>query len=143
MQPEYAEWWFYNLLLLAKLFGEHNLFVDDECQHLVIIENYPLPPNWRPSTSRLRIDLPPLDQLVYRQPDRFYLNKGLRLANGRSPAHYFEGTGFNDISTEGWARYSFHVNYSSWHPLPYPPYGTTFVEVLDALDSSLTEVAEG
>ncbi len=86
------------------LFDENNL-------NYISIKNFPLNSqfNFRKTTLLLKIP----SQYPFTPPEHFYLKKGL-LYKGKSPEHYFQDAGFNDLSKLGWSKFCLHTK--SWKP---------------------------
>jgi hypothetical protein len=86
------------------LFDENNL-------SYISVTNFPLNSQFNFSSTTLLLKIPV--QYPYTPPEHFYLKKGL-LYNGKSPVHYFQSAGFNDLSDLGWSKYCLHTK--SWKP---------------------------
>lgn len=135
MERGYSErdyWVIGNLYLLAKRYGKEGVVLDAKEVRSLMIFYFNLPETWQPRTSRLLIVLPSGPSLFHSAPDRFYLDKGLKTITGKEPAHYFEGNGFNDMSRQGLARFSFHIT-KNWFPKVAIDDGTTLIDVIDRL----------
>ncbi len=124
-------WILENCKLLAKIFGTNNVYLDEIEFRYIKIYQFHLPAFWTPNRSTLLIELPVGSQIFSTAPNKFYLQKGLRVFN-KIPEHYFESDYYNDLSAQGWARYSFHIT-NGWKPSMICKYGMTLVDILDAL----------
>jgi hypothetical protein len=138
---QWQQWILHNLTDLSRIYGRNDVVLDAKTWRSILIVSYRLPTNWTPSRSRLLVVLPQGPQIFYSPPNRFYLDKGLRLISGRIPEHYFERGNYNDMSNRGMARFSFHLE-RGWHPRPEYYGGTTLKDVLRALNRGLSLAAE-
>lgn len=138
INKERADWLLWNLRLLQRLFGERNVMMELPEKRYIYIQQFPLPSNWKQLHTPLMIVFDNPANIFVTPPDRFYIAKGLRNINGETPTHYFAGPGFNDLSKEGWARYSFHIK-GKWKPSPIAANGSSLVLLLDALHKSMTQ----
>lgn len=86
------------------LFDEKNL-------NYISIKNFPLNHNFNFDSTTLLLKIPV--QYPFTPPEHFYLKKGLRY-KGKSPEHYFQNAGFNDLSDLGWSKFCLHTK--SWKP---------------------------
>ena len=108
------EWYAWNLTLLTKFYWDKKVDYDTQCFTWLRINRWGLPPNWQPGHSTLlirlstEIELPPTD---------FYLEMGLTTTEGYRPGHYFDSSGYNDLSHLNYARYCLHIK--EWQPTPY------------------------
>lgn len=134
-------WLIDNAYLLADRFGDNQVVVDSDSWTQILIKNFYLPSGWSPGVSRLLIYLPEIGNLFTVAPDHFYLDKGLRTYDGDKLPHYYEGSGYNDLSKEGFARFSFHIE-KGWKPRLPVENGTTLVDVLNWLDCGLADAVE-
>jgi len=135
---ERFDWLLWNLAMLERLFGEGNVTFDVPGERFIYIQQYPLPSNWRQIHTPLMIVFDNPANIFVTPPDRFYIAKGLRNINGETPTHYFEGPGFNDLSEQAWARYSFHIQ-GNWRPSLVAANGSNLILLLDALHKSMTQ----
>lgn len=143
MRKTYKDWQIWlldNMILLGKIYGKDNVFLNNKDWQSILIRSYSLPNNWQPFSSRLLIVLPKGSQIFYKPPDRFYLNKGLRTITGKVPGHYFELNGFNDLSRKKFARFSFHLR-SGWKPAMKCKDGTNLTHVLHGLQKGMKKAA--
>lgn len=144
MNCKYTQWQYWilqNLKTLSKIYGRRTVVLDAQTWQSLLILNYSLPSNWKQTHSRLLIVLPQGPQVFYNPPERFYLDKGLRTCNGKTPAHYFEDKGYNDMSDRGMARFSFHLK-EGWQPKAKYTGGTTILELLGVFHRGLSSAAE-
>jgi len=86
------------------------LYEEGKLSYLAI-KNFLLNSNFNLTSTTLLIKIPP--KYPFTPPEHFYLKKGL-LYKGKSPTHYFQNAGFNDLSEEGWSKFCLHVK--SWKP---------------------------
>ena len=129
-------WYKMNMVGLAGYYDPHTISLYTGEVIALMIEGFKLPRNFRQPTTNLMIIFPPGESIFYRKPDRFYLNQKLRLKDGRIPGHYFEGSGFNDLSDKGWARYSFHL--TMWKPTRDVISGTSIYDILEGIYKGLS-----
>lgn len=141
MLSKYIQWFNENILLLENLFGSDRIDWDISDYQWITIEDYPLPPNWRPTNSKFLMRLPLIKHIFTIPPDHFYLETGLRNINGIKPNHYIEKGDFNDLEIHGIARYSFHIRHG-WRPTLPCRQGTNLIDVLDQLHESMTNAAK-
>lgn len=134
-------WLMWNRAMLARLFGESNVTLDLPSGRYMHIQQYPLPANWRQLHTPLLIVFDNPASIFVKPPDRFYISRGLKNIGGKTPTHYFEGPGFNDMSKQNWARYSFHVK-RNWRPSRIATNGSNLVLLLDALHKSMIQAAD-
>lgn len=139
---DFQHWILQNLYLFCKAFGKSNVVLNTKTWRSILINRFALPYNWRPSYSRLLIILPKGSRIFYNPPDRFYLDKGLRAINGKTPGHYFENAGFNDMAQYNIARFSFHVK-QGWNPKIDAENGTNLLHVIKGLKIGLNDAAQG
>lgn len=137
---DWQYWMVQNLALLSKKYGRDGVVLNGKTWRSILIFYFALPPSWNRRTTRLLIVLPEKSKLFYAPPDRFYIDVGLRLANGSIPAHYFEGQGFNDLSSQGLARFSFHLT-DGWQPALESQNGTNLLHVIDGLYRGMNSAA--
>ncbi len=146
MHDTYSDWQYWilqNIQLLSKRYGKDGVVLDGKTWRSILIFYYCLPESWKPRSSRLLIVLPPKSQIFHAPPDRFYMDRSLRTVTGQMPAHYYEEGGFNDLTKQGMARFSFHLK-KGWQPKREHLKGTTLIDVIDAfylaLDMAAMEV---
>ena len=140
---DWQQWILENLADLSKRYGKDGVVLNGKTWRSILIFYYALPPGWNRKTSRLLIVLPKQSDIFYAPPDRFYLDKGLRAIDGKTPPHYFEDVGFNDLAKQGLARFSFHLN-KGWHPSRQCSSGTTLIDAITALYHGLeSAIREG
>lgn len=125
--------------MIQQEFGYERVSYDQSSFKWLMIKGFPLPKWWRQLSTNLLIILPNTGNIHTYPPDKFYLNKGLRTVNGLVPKHYYEGGGYNDMSSKGWARYSFELD--SWKPSSDVVSGNTLIDLLAAIYVSLDLLA--
>lgn len=132
-------WFMLNLAGLSGYFQPHQIhFSCGTTDHTLIIREYPLPNNFRQTTTSLLIVFPGEQKIFLLKPDRFYVDKGLLLKCGRHPNHIFDYGLFNDIGEKNWARYSFHL--SQWSPTRDVINGSTIFDILKAIHVGLSRL---
>jgi hypothetical protein len=136
----FQTWLVLNAALLSKVFGTNNVLIDDNKWRCLQIMNFTLPINWNRCISKLLIEFPSRNNSIL-PPDRFYIERGLKTTNGHVPEHYFENDYFNDKASEGWARFSFHIE-GNWQPSLDMRHGTTMIKVLDSLYNGMYKAAQ-
>ncbi len=144
MKPKIQNWQYWvlqNIVLLSKRYGKRNIIFNNQNWQSIFIKNYALPYNWRKQTTFLLILLPKSSQILYNPPDRFYIEKNLKAYNGKRPTHYYEDSGFNDLSRHNLARFSFHVE-KGWNPNLNSIKGTNLLHVLDGLQKGMYKAAQ-
>jgi hypothetical protein len=134
-------WILQNLQLLSEIYGKEGVVLNANTWGSILIFSYRLPDTWAQKSSRLLIVLPTKSQIFYSAPDRFYMDAGLRTVSGQKPAHYFESGGFNDMASQGMARFSFHL-IKNWKPKINCLQGTTLVDVIEAFYMGLDIAAK-
>ncbi|MBI4057770.1 hypothetical protein HY405_00390 [Candidatus Microgenomates bacterium] len=138
---EWQYWIIQNIHILSKVYGRNGAILDAKNWQFILIPRFFLPRSWLQSHSRLIIVLPKGPQIFYAPPERFYLDRGLKTTSGEKPTHYFEGSGFNDMSSQNLARFSFHLQ-KGWNPKLPCTLGTTLIDVLDGLFLGLDAAAK-
>lgn len=79
----------------------------------VIIKRYRLPPGWNMTDTPVLVIIRPGYPTV--PPDSFYVDNGLRLANGQDPSN----TSRNQHQLgQLWLMFSYHVDGAEWKPHP-------------------------
>lgn len=141
MLTKSQQWLLENADLLSQIFGSDRIVIDGSSWQYLLIYDYPLPSNWQQQNSRLLICFPDISKIFNFPPDHFYLDLGLRIVIGKTPKHYFEKGGFNDLRKQGFARFSFHIE-KGWRPTLPCRQGTTLVDVLDMLHKAMYQAAE-
>jgi len=136
----WQHWILQNVKILGKAFGENRVVLNIKNWQSILIIGYCLPNSWRQRKSRLLIVLPGKSKIFYSPPERFYLDWGLRLINGKSPPHYFEDDTFNDMSNKKMARFSFHVS-EGWHPKVNCLEGSNLLHVVQGFYKGLNSAA--
>lgn len=138
MNKNTENWYKLNMAGLTGYFDPNQISLYTGPVTAIIVEGFELPQNFQQTHTNLMLMLPDGDSIFWVTPDRFYLNQGLRLIDGSIPEHYFEDGGFNDLSDEGWARYSFHLH--EWRPNQDVVSGTTIYDILEAIYTGLSKL---
>ena len=145
MAQQYADWQYWvlqNVKLLSQAFGQNRIVLNGRNWQSILIFGYLLPDTWKQQKSRLLIVLPPKSQIFYKPPERFYMDWGLRLINGKRPPHYFENDSFNDKKNQKMARFSFHVKENNWNPRINCLDGTNLHQVIQGFYKGLISAAK-
>ncbi len=90
--------------------GDVDVRVQPNGWRFLILGNYTLPSLYRPRRVRLCVKLPP--QFPDAQPDMFWVNPKVTLANGTSP----QSTSIETLLGEPWMRFSWHLEPGVWRP---------------------------
>jgi hypothetical protein len=98
--------------LVSTVFGE--VCFDPDDPSVVLIEYFPLPPDYNRESSELVIDLGDLYPEL--PPKDWYLSKGLRKNDTQSSHYYENGFPSKEYCSQGYAWYSFHIK--KWKPDP-------------------------
>ena len=144
MAKQYANWQYWilqNVKLLGKAFGKNRVVLNGKNWQSILIFAYLLPDTWKQQKSHLLIVLPAKSKVLYTPPERFYMDWGLRLINGKKPPHYFEDSDFNDMRNQNMARFSFHLK-EGWNPKIQCLEGTNLLHVVQGFYKGLISAAK-
>lgn len=101
----------------------------------VLLPSFPLPPGWSRDRARLLIIIPAGYPQV--PPDNFYVETGLRTANGDSPANY---TDCVQQIGESWGQFSYHADAATWTPRADPRQPDNLTRYVTMTRKRLSEV---
>ncbi len=82
------------------------------------IPDLPLPQGWNRVQTRILVLIPP--GYPETPPDNFYVETGLKLADGGSPGGYNESA---EKIGKTWGQFSWHADVSTWVPASNPREG--------------------
>jgi hypothetical protein len=106
------------------------------------IPNFSLPAGWSQSSSNLLIMVPAGYPMV--PPDKFFIERGLRDARGRSVGHYFEEQGgYNPYAGRGWAWFCYHIRSGAWRSTARPLDGDSLLTYANVIYQALQGVLTG
>lgn len=125
---------FQEAALAACLFSQSKrVEVDPDEGRWVLIYDFPLPQGYNRPMTHILIRLPPNYPLT--PPDWFYLDRGVRRADGRPP-HYFEDDHIpQELRQKGWAGGCLHIR--EWRPGADPLWGHSLLTVCKLIADAL------
>lgn len=101
----------------------------------LVIERWPLPEGWNMAQTPVLILLPPGYPTT--PPDNFYVDAGLRTADGGQPGNTSVQT---PIPGDSWLMFSHHVVSGDWAPHAETEKGHNLLTFLEGVSSRLSEV---
>lgn len=105
------EWYFKNIRLLNKLFG--NVIYDNDFYEWIRIENFKLPVLYTDYFTKLLITTPGLSGIENEQAWNFYIKKGIKRRDEKQIKHLYE-LFYNELSNYGYAKLC--INIKSFNP---------------------------
>ncbi len=134
------KWYHENIELVQRVFSDKFIKYDKSTYTWVFIKDFNLPKGWRPSYSNLLIRMPGLDSGFETAPYGFYVDKRLRTTSGRTPEHYFESDGVNDLEDKNYAYLSIHIK--TWNPRRDVISGDNLLTVIDIIYQRMNRFAK-
>jgi hypothetical protein len=102
----------------------------------ILIPDFPLLEGWNRQQTKLLFIIPPT--YPHTSPDNFYVESGLRLANGNMPGSYSEGAGVPVGGT--WGCFSWHAEAERWHSSDTIKDGDNLLTFMRAVNIRLREI---
>lgn len=104
----------------------------------ILIDSFPLPYGFNMNDTPLLIVWQGISGDIFHcKPDNYYVDREIKLRNGKTPPHIFKDHSFNDLWPR-YARVSWHID--NWEPSPNVISGHNILSILEGLYTFFTEI---
>ncbi len=126
-------WYETNIHLICSEYSHSLIEYDSEDCTWIRIRDFPLPPSFVQSYTRLLLLLPGINQAISVPPKGFYINQGLRTTEG-PPGHVFDHTSYHGAENLTKQGYAYHcVLLRRWWPTADVLSGDNLITVLNTI----------